>query len=82
MDLGSRIIPLAILLSLTIAINFPFGYFRARTRRYSFKWFLYIHIPVPFIFLMRVLSHIDFRYIPLLVLAAVIGQFWGSRIEF
>ncbi|HUO75955.1 MAG TPA: hypothetical protein VMU21_00120 [Thermodesulfovibrionales bacterium] len=82
MDSGLKIIPLAALFSLTIAINFPFGYFRRRTKRYSFKWFLYIHIPIPLIFLMRTLSHLDFRYIPLFVLAAVIGQLWGGRAEF
>ncbi|HXX53046.1 MAG TPA: hypothetical protein VEI28_00600 [Thermodesulfovibrionales bacterium] len=78
----SKIILLAVLFFLTIAINFPFGYFRRSAKRYSFKWFLYIHIPIPFIFLMRTLSHFDFRYVPLFVLAAVIGQLWGSRVEF
>jgi len=82
MDSGSKVIPLAVLFFLTLAINFPFGYLRRRTRRYSFKWFLFIHIPIPLIFLMRTLSHFDYRYIPLFVLAAVIGQFWGGRIEF
>ena len=82
MDFGSNAVLVAVLFSLTVLINLPFGYFRRKAKRFSLKWFLYIHIPIPFIFLARVLSHLDFRYIPLFVLAAVIGQFWGGRMEF
>ncbi|HXX56390.1 MAG TPA: hypothetical protein VEI96_00150 [Thermodesulfovibrionales bacterium] len=82
MDFKSKFLLAALLFSLTILINLPFGYFRRRERKFSFKWFLYIHVPIPFIFLMRVLSHLDFRYIPLFILAAVIGQVLGSRIDF
>ena len=81
MDFGSNAVLAAALFSLTVLINLPFGYFRRRTKRFSFKWFLYIHIPIPFILLARVLSQLDFRYIPLFILAAVIGQFWGGRME-
>jgi len=82
MDSGSTISHIAALFALTVLINLPFGYFRKKTRRFSLKWFLCVHIPIPFIFLARVLSHLDFRYIPLLVAAAVIGQIWGARMEF
>ena len=82
MDFGSKAVLVAVLFSLTVLINLPFGYFRGKAKRFSFKWFLYIHIPIPFIFLARVLSQLDFRYIPLFVLAAVIGQLWGGRMEF
>ena len=70
-----------ILFAVTLLMNLPFGYFRKKERKYSFKWFLYIHLPIPFIFVMRVMSHIDFRYIPLFVLAAIIGQIFGGRIH-
>jgi hypothetical protein len=81
MDFDSRTAHVAVLFSLTVLINLPFGYFRRKTRHYSFKWFLYIHIPIPFIFIARVLSHLDFRYIPLFILAAFIGQLVGGRME-
>jgi len=81
MELRSRFFLAALIFSVTVLINLPFGYFRRREKKFSFKWFLYIHVPIPFIFLMRVLSHLDFRYIPLFVLAAVIGQVVGSRID-
>ncbi len=82
MNYESKVVLVVIVLLLTIAINLPFGYVRKRTKRFSFRWFAYIHIPIPFIFLARVLSHLDLRYIPFFVVAAVIGQFWGGRLEF
>ncbi|MBA3061328.1 MAG: hypothetical protein FP832_06750 [Nitrospirae bacterium] len=70
------------LFSLTFMLNMPFGYLRGKTKRFSLKWFLYIHLPIPFVLLARILSNIDMTYIPLLVLASVIGQVWGGRLEF
>lgn len=81
MDFESKILLIAALFSLTVVINLPFGYLRRKAKRFSLKWFLYIHIPIPVIFLARVLSHLDFRYIPIFVFAAIIGQLWGGRME-
>ena len=66
----------------TLLINLPCGYFRNREKKYSLKWFLFIHIPIPLIALARILTNLDMRYIPVFVLAAVLGQFCGGRIEF
>jgi len=82
MSLDPKTIAAIAIFSLTLIINLPFGYLRKRSRRYSFKWFLYIHLPIPLILIARVLSHLDFRYIPLFILAAIIGQLWGGRMEF
>ena len=81
MDFNTKLALIAGLLSLTFMLNMPFGYFRGKTKRYSFKWFLYIHIPIPFIFFARTMSHLDIRYIPLFVFAAIIGQVWGGKLE-
>ena len=80
MDFGSKLLPVFLLFSLTVLINLPFGYYRKRARRFSLRWFLCIHLPIPFIFLGRVLSNLDFRYIPIFVTAAVLGQIIGGRI--
>jgi len=80
MDFFSKLLFVTILFSMTVLLNLPFGFFRKREKRYSLKWFLYIHIPIPFIILIRVLSHLDFRYIPLFIFAAVVGQVWGQNI--
>lgn len=82
MILNAEIALVTGLFSLTFMLNMPFGYLRGRTKRYSFMWFLCIHIPIPFIFFARTLSQLDFKYIPLFVSAAVIGQIWGGKLEF
>lgn len=82
MELHNKFYAVLILLGFTLLINLPFGYARAKTKRYSFQWFLYIHIPIPIIFIARTISHIEFKYIPLLALAAIIGQIVGGKLEF
>ncbi|GBE36773.1 hypothetical protein BMS3Bbin07_00925 [bacterium BMS3Bbin07] len=77
----SRVALVAGLFLFTYLLNLPFGSLRVRARKFSFKWFMYIHIPIPAIFLLRVFSHLDFRYIPIFVFAAFMGQFHGGKIE-
>jgi hypothetical protein len=79
MVISSQLYAVLALFIFTLLINLPFGYFRSKTRRYSLRWFLYIHIPIPLIFIARTLSHIEFRYIPIFVLAALAGQILGGK---
>jgi accessory gene regulator protein AgrB len=82
MDLGTKVAIVTGLFSLTVMINLTFGFLRNKTRKFSLKWFLSIHLPIPLIFLARVSSHLDFRYIPVFVVAALTGQIVGGKIEF
>jgi hypothetical protein len=82
MDLGTKLAIVTALFSLTVMINLTFGFLRNKTRKFSLKWFLSIHLPIPLIFLARVSSHLDFRYIPVFVAAALTGQIIGGKIEF
>lgn len=66
---------------LTVIINVPFGYLRSKAKKFSLKWLLYIHLPVPFIFMARTFSHIGYQYIPIFIVAGVIGQICGGKIE-
>jgi len=66
---------------LAFIINIPFGYLRNKSRKFSARWFLYIHLSIPLIIAARLLSHTDYRYIPIFILAAVAGQILGGRIE-
>jgi hypothetical protein len=79
MVISSELYAILALFIFTLLINLPFGYFRSKTRRYSLRWFLYIHIPIPLIFIARTLSHIEFRYIPIFILAALAGQILGGK---
>ncbi|MEW6585689.1 MAG: hypothetical protein AB1442_08770 [Nitrospirota bacterium] len=81
MEFSHRLYTIVALFAVTLLINLPFGYARARTRKYSFRWFLYIHLPIPLIFAARTISHIEMKYIPVFALAAVIGQILGGKLE-
>ena len=63
---------------LTLAVNIPFGYLRSQSKKYSFKWILYIHLPVPLIIYLRHVTGINYYYIPLMLAAAMTGQFTGG----
>jgi hypothetical protein len=82
MDLHSKTFTILFLCAFTLLINLPFGRMRAKTKRYSLRWFLYIHIPIPLIFIARTIAHIEFKYIPVLILAAITGQILGGKLEF
>ncbi|NWF76908.1 MAG: hypothetical protein HXY53_10170 [Nitrospirae bacterium] len=81
MDFLSKFNIIAAIFVFTLLINLPFGYARARAKRYSLRWFLYIHIPIPLIFIARIISHIDIKYIPIFAFAAIAGQLLGGRME-
>jgi len=81
MDLSSRAFTVTGIFFLTLVLNIFFGHFRAKVRRYSLKWFLYIHLSIPVIVAARVSSGLDYLYIPFFVLAAVLGQFFGGKLE-
>ena len=82
MDFHNKFYAILILFAFTLLINLPFGCARAKSKKYSFRWFLYIHVPIPLIFIARTFSHIEFKYIPVFALAAVIGQVVGGKLEF
>jgi hypothetical protein len=81
MDFPGNFHAILALFVITLLLNLPFGYARARAKRYSFRWFLFIHVPIPIIFLIRTISHIEMRYIPFFVIAAVAGQILGGKLE-
>lgn len=69
------------LMFFTLALNLPFGFLRSGTKRYSLRWFLYIHLPIPLIYLLRTMLMLKAFTIPLLAVAAVIGQVWGGKLR-
>ena len=81
MDFHSKVTAILVVSAITLLLNLPFGYARARAKKYSLRWFLYIHVPIPFIFIARVLSHIEMQYIPFFALTAIIGQLVGGKLE-
>jgi hypothetical protein len=81
MDFSNNFYAISALFAFTLLINLPFGYARSKTKKYSLRWFLYIHIPIPIVFAVRTFAHIQIKYIPIFVVAAVIGQILGGKLE-
>lgn len=72
---------LAFVAGLTLALNLPFGFWRAGVRRFSLPWFVAVHGPVPLIVALRIGAGLGWRLstFPLVVGAFFSGQVIGGR---
>lgn len=66
-----------------LALNIPFGYWRAGVRKFSWEWFLSVHLPVPFVILLRLWSGLGWHLVtfPLFVAAFFAGQLAGGKLR-
>jgi hypothetical protein len=62
-----------------VAINIPLGYVRQGVAKFSFAWYFYIHLSIPLIIYLRVKSGYSWKFIPLTIAGAVLGQIIGGR---
>ncbi len=65
--------------AVTLILNLPFGWLREGVPKFSKLWFLYVHIPIPFIIAMRIGLGVPWKFAPLLIAIAVVGQYIGAR---
>jgi hypothetical protein len=73
-----------ILLGLTLIalfINVPLGYLRQNYEKFSFAWYFYIHVSIPAIIYLRIKSGYSWKFIPLTIGGAIIGQLIGGAIN-
>ena len=70
-----------LVLLLTVIINLPFGYWRQGLRKFSLPWFLAIHLPIPMVIAFRIGLGIPYATVPLVIAAAVAGQWAGGRLR-
>jgi hypothetical protein len=63
-----------------LALNVPFGYWRAGLRKLSPLWFVAIHAPIPLAIALRFALDVPFRLVtlPLFVAAFFAGQWLGA----
>ncbi len=66
MTLSTRLLPLAFAI---VAVNVPFGYWRAGLRNFSRSWFVAVHAPVPLVVVLRLLFGVVWRLASLPILA-------------
>ncbi|RUM42159.1 MAG: hypothetical protein DSY34_02435 [Desulfurobacterium sp.] len=66
---------------ITFLMNTPFGWLREGAKKFSLPWFLYVHFPIPFIIALRLRLGIPWKFAPLLILIAVLGQYVGARLR-
>ena len=71
--------PLIFAIVITFLMNTPFGWLREGVKKFSLPWFLYVHLPIPFIIALRLRLGIPWKFAPLLILIAVLGQYVGAR---
>lgn len=69
-----------ILVFITLMVNLPFGVLRARSTTMAGK-LLWIHLPIPAIVTLRIWMNGGWSVVPVLILAAVAGQFIGGRVR-
>jgi len=69
------------LITATIVLNIPLGYLRQGVEKFSFAWYFYVHISIPLVIYLRIKSGYSWKFIPLTLAGAVIGQIVGGRIR-
>ncbi len=64
-----------------VALNLPFGYWRAGVRKLSPSWFVAVHAPVPLAIGLRLASGLGWHWktLPLFVAAFFAGQVLGGK---
>lgn len=66
------------LILIAVIINLPLGYLRQNYEKFSFGWYFYVHISIPIIIYLRVKSGYSWKFIPLTLGGAVVGQILGG----
>ena len=72
---------LAAVVGAAFLINIPLGYLRQNCEKFSFGWYFYIHISIPLIIYLRVKAGFSWKFIPITLCGALIGQYIGGRIN-
>ena len=80
---SNMLIKLIILSIVILAVNVPFGYWRANVKKFSLQWILAVHIPVVIVIALRILVHVGFAWYTFLFLVAAFffGQSIGAYIH-
>ena len=77
---GSPELVLALVATAVLALNVPFGYWRAGCDKFSATWVIAVHAPVPLVVLLRISSGLGWRIstFPVMIAAYFAGQYLGG----
>lgn len=75
------ILSLLALLLLALVVNIPLGYLRQGYEKFSFGWYFYVHISIPLIIYLRIKLGFSWKFIPLTLGGAFVGQILGGIIS-
>lgn len=66
-----------------VALNLPFGFWRAGLRRFTLPWIVAVHAPVPLVIALRYASGLGWQLVtfPVLIGAFFTGQFVGGKLR-
>jgi F0F1-type ATP synthase membrane subunit a len=66
-----------------LAMNLPFGFWRAGAKRFTRPWFVAVHAPVPLVIFLRVVSGLGWHLVsfPILIGAFFTGQLLGGAMR-
>ena len=75
-------LPMLAVAAAVLALNLPFGFWRARQKKFTLNWFLAIHGAVPIVAALRYFSGVGWQLatLPVLIGAYCGGQFIGGRL--
>lgn len=69
---------LSALTTLMVGINLPLGYLRNEHERFAYGWYFYLHLSLPVVVYLRVKTGYEWKFIPVLLCGAVLGQILGG----
>jgi hypothetical protein len=66
-----------------LAVNVPFGFWRAGVQKFTLPWILAVHVPVPLVIAVRYAAGLGWHLVtfPVLVGAFFTGQFLGGQLR-
>lgn len=69
---------LSALTTLLVVVNVPLGYLRNGYERFAYGWYFYLHLSLPVAVYLRVKTGYEWKFIPVLLCGAVLGQIGGG----
>jgi len=69
---------LSALTTLLVVINLPLGHLRNGHERFAYGWHFYLYLSLPVVVYLRVKTGYEWKFLPVLMCGAVLGQILGG----